>query len=466
MKFDYKPRITSPLKKRLFTTRRVLPLSLSLTAFLIISCLCMSSKIAVKKESVVEDSRPKTLAVINPTQTIQAKILNNQTTTPTDAPLPWQTVKVRPGDTLSKIFSRLGIATNDVQKLITVNTHSRRLAALQPGQTLKLKMTSDQKIAALTLTVSPGNDLLIERTLKGFQVENKTIPIQHQLAFGKGEIHHSLFSAGTRAGLDRRVLHQLVDIFSRNIDFSLDLKPYDTFRVLYEAKYLEGERIGSGHILAAEIVNRGQKYIAVRYTDKAGRTAYFSPDGYGMHQAFLRTPVNFARISSQFGSRHHPLLHSMKQHKGVDYSAPHGTPVQATADGKVTYAGSRGGYGKVIELQHGSRYSTLYAHLSKFHQELKIGKEVRQGQIIGYVGRTGLATGDHLHYEFRVDGIHRDPLTVALPRRNPITEGNRKHFLAHAKEMMRLLDMHEHKINMATSSEIQIHYNQDLQHKF
>jgi murein DD-endopeptidase MepM/ murein hydrolase activator NlpD len=445
VKFDYKPKM--PQRESLLAKRGFrVSLGLLLLSALFISFLFK------KPEPKVEAISPlPTLAAIDPAQTIQTKILESHQPVPMEAP--WQTIKVRSGDTLSKIFNRLGIPTADVHKILTANTHTRRLASLQPGQTLKFKTTPDQKIEALTLTLSPGNDLFIQRTADGFQVEHKVIPIENQLAFSKGEIHNSLFSAGTRAGLDRRVMNQLVDIFSRNIDFALDLKPYDTFRVLYEARYLEGERIGSGHILAAEIVNRGQKYTAVRYTDKAGRTGYFSPDGYGMHHAFLRTPVNFARISSQFGSRNHPILHSMKQHKGVDYSAPHGTPVQATGDGKVIYAGSRGGYGKVIELQHGSRYSTLYAHLSKFQKDLKVGKEVRQGQIIGYVGRTGLATGDHLHYEFRIDGIHRDPLTVSLPRRNPIPEGNRRHFMAHAKEMIRLLDMHEHKINMAQSDE-------------
>jgi len=360
-------------------------------------------------------------------------------------------VKIQEGDTLSKIFIRFGIATKDIHEIMTSDPASRRLAALQPGQTLKLRVNREQQLAGLTLDIEPGSALYISRIEEGFQVEHKLQPLEKQLAFGKGAIQNSLFSAGKRAGLDHNILAQMVDIFGWNIDFALDLQPNDTFRVLYEEKCLEGERIQTGHVLAAEIINDGKKYQAVRYTDKGGRTGYFSPEGYGMHQAFLRNPVNFARISSHFGLRNHPILHKMRQHKGVDYSAPQGTPVQATADGKVIFVGARGGYGRVVELQHGPRYTTLYAHLSRFPKGLRMGHDVKQGQVIGFVGQTGLATSSHLHYEFKIDGIHRNPLTVALPKRNPINDANKHHFLAHAKQMLRLLDIHEHKINVAQS---------------
>lgn len=364
----------------------------------------------------------------------------------------WHTIKVHPGDTLSKIFSRLGISTKDVHEMITSDPACRHLGSLIPGQNLKIQVAEDQQVASLTLDVAPGETLYVSRVDEGFQVEHKLVPLEKKLAFGKGEIQNSLFASGKRAGLDRNVLAQMVEIFGWNIDFALDLQPNDTFRVLYEEKCNEdGERIKTGPILAAEIVNDGTTYQAIRYTDKAGHTSYFTPDGYGMHQAFLRAPVNFTRISSHFGQRNHPIMHRMRQHKGTDYSAPHGTPVQATGDGKVVFVGTRGGYGKVVELQHGSRYSTLYAHLSKYPKELRVGKEVKQGHVIGFVGRTGLATGPHLHYEFRINGIHHNPLTVMLPKRSPIQESNKRHFIAHAKEMLQLLDIHENKINVAST---------------
>ncbi len=471
MKFDYKPnapRVGSPI------LRRTLHVGLGFTAFICLMLALSLGKFADSTAVSIPLEMPNSISptVNGDTAPGSSQLIQNensdspfdnlaanthpassapesQPNTDTPEEEHWQTIKVREGDTLSKVFGRLGIPAQDIHEILTTDPATRRLASLQPGQILKLRTNRNNQIAALTLILSPGNTIEVARVEEGFQVEHKLTPLEKQIAFGKGEIQGSLFSSGKRAGLDARVLNQMVEIFGWNIDFALDLQPNDTFRVLYEAKCLEGERIESGHILAAEIVNSGTTHRAIRYTDKNGHTGYFSPEGYGMHQAFLRAPVNFTRISSHFGKRHHPLLHKMRRHTGVDYSAPHGTPVQATGDGKVIFAGTRGGYGKVIELQHGSRYSTLYAHLSRFSKGIKVGHEIKQGQVIGYVGRTGLATGDHLHYEFRIDGIHRDPLTVALPKRNPIQEGNKRHFIAHAKEMLRLLDIHEHQINMA-----------------
>lgn len=477
MKFDYKPKISqtgSPILRRVFHVG---------LGFVAVTCVLFSftsnrsqsqpaelqptqqlatsetpthipdTAPVVPKAPLVTEVPPVAVAIADTaTPLVETTLPATSLADPAPAPTVSRTVKVRQGDTLLKIFSRLGIATRDIHELMTTNTSTRRLASLQPGQTLELEITPDQKIAALTLKIGPGNQMIVARTDAGFKVDHKLTPLEKQLAFGKGEIEDSLYSSGAKAGLDNRVLSQMVEIFGWNIDFALDLQPGDAFRVLYEAKYLDGEKVESGNILAAEIVNGREKHRAIRYTDKSGRTAYFSPEGHGMRQAFLRTPVQFSRISSHFGHRHHPVLHKLRKHKGVDYSAPRGTPVQATGDGTVTFVGYRGGYGKVVEVQHGSRYSTLYAHLDRFPTGLRSHQDIRQGQVIGYVGHTGLATGDHLHYEFRVDGIHCDPLTVALPRSNPLTEKNKRHFIAHAKEMLRLLDMHEHQVNMAQTN--------------
>jgi murein DD-endopeptidase MepM/ murein hydrolase activator NlpD len=376
----------------------------------------------------------------------------------------WRTLKVQKGDTLAKIFKRNGYPKQDLTAILSINASARKhLTLLDPRKPIKVLLGEAKKVHGLSLDTSPGNTLTLSRkehSLKkqvSFLVEQIEAPLKKQLAFGKGQIKSgSLFSAGKNAGLDRAIITQMVSIFGSNLNLTSKLKPNDSFRVLFEEKRLDGERIGAGTILAAEIVNGGKKHMAIRYTDKSGRTGYFSPEGNGMHQAFLSTPVNFTRISSAFGARAHPVYHKMREHKGVDYCAPAGTPVMATADAKVIFAGNRGGYGKVIELQHGARYSTLYAHLSRFEKKISVGTEIKQGQIIGYVGRTGLATGDHLHYEFRIDGIHRDPLSTMLPRRNPIPDSNKHHFLAHAKEMIRLMDLHEHKISMARNE-----YSQD-----
>lgn len=477
MKFDYKPNTNKKKKSPIF--KRSLHVGLGFTTFVCIVFSLSLSKPAVSVSSsapvAVVSAPPVNTSTITPvaknasltkpttffTETgleMLAELkpfatLNKSSETADDENMEsWHTIKVHSGDTLSKIFTRLGISTKDVHEIITSDPSCRHLGTLIPGQTLKVQVSEEQQVVSLTLDIAPGDSLYVSRVDEGFQVEHKLVPLEKKLAFSKGEIQNSLFASGRRAGLDHNILAQMVEIFGWNIDFALDLQRNDTFRVLYEEKCNEdGERVKTGAILAAEIVNDGKTHQAIRYTDKSGHTSYFTPDGYGMHQAFLRTPVNFTRISSHFGQRNHPIMHRMRQHKGTDYSAPLGTPVEATGDGKVIFIGTRGGYGKVVELQHGSRYSTLYAHLSRFPAGIRLGSTVKQKQVIGYVGRTGAATGFHLHYEFRIDGIHRDPLTVMLPKRNPIQESNKRHFTAHAKEMIRLLDIHESKINVASS---------------
>lgn len=297
-------------------------------------------------------------------------------------------------------------------------------------------------------TVSITNKTTAIEKIKQIEKPKKTQ--EKQLAFTAGAIRNSLVSSGKKAGLNHKVINQMVEIFGGKIDFSTDLRPNDSFRVLYEEKVINGKKIETGPILAVEFINQGETYQAVRYTDKTGQSGYFSPEGNGLNEAFLRSPVQFASISSGFGPRHHPVCHRIKKHLGVDYRAPSGTPVLATANAKVVFSGKRGGYGNAIELQHGARYSTFYAHLSRFAKNVRPGVEVKQGQVIGYVGRTGLATGDHLHYEFRIDGVHRNPLTAAMPKQNSIIGAQRHQFIAHAKEMIRLLDVHQNMQNIKT----------------
>jgi murein DD-endopeptidase MepM/ murein hydrolase activator NlpD len=215
---------------------------------------------------------------------------------------------------------------------------------------------------------------------------------------------------------------ELANVFGWDIDFALDIRKGDNFTVLYEELYRNGEKISDGNILAAEFINDGKAYRAVRYTNpQTNRSEYFTPDGKSMRKAFLRSPVNFTRISSRFTvNRYHPVLHKFRSHKGVDYAAKRGTPIQAAGDGKVIFKGKKGGYGKVMIVQHGTKYTTLYAHLKTYNRKLKVGSKVKQAQTIAYVGSSGLATGPHLHYEFRVNGVHRNPLTVKLPISKPV----------------------------------------------
>ncbi len=439
MILDYKPK-TNSMGSPLF--KRTLHLSLGFCAL-----ACVFFFLSVNKEPLnTTHSVPIELSVaeeeidFNPTVTVPTATINET----------WSTVKVRRGDTLTGILKRFGVTAKEVYDIIHTNPSGYHLASLHPGQKLKLRL-EDHQLMEINFTIEPGNDLMVFRTEDGFQVDQRQQPLEHRLSFGKGEIENSLFLSAKQAGLDQRLVTKMVEIFGWNIDFSLDLRPSDTFRVVFEEKCLEGERIQTGNILAAEIINNGKTYQAVRYTDAQGRTSYFSPDGYSMQQAFLRAPVNFTRISSHFGPRKHPILHKMRQHKGVDYAAPRGTPIQATSGGKVIFVGNKGGYGKVVKIKHGARYTTLYAHLSRFPKGFRVGKTVKQGELIGFVGSTGLATAPHLHYEFLIDGIHRNPVTVTLPKKDPIPSAHKEHFLAHAKQMVELLDKYDYQLQLAAN---------------
>ncbi len=256
-------------------------------------------------------------------------------------------------------------------------------------------------------------------------------------AFQQITVEGSLFASAKRAGLSDKLIMDLAHIFAWDIDFAQDIKPHDSFQILYEEKYVEGVKVGTGNILAATFKGQQKQHSAIRFTTRDGQTDYYTANGVPVRKAFIRTPVKFSRVSSPFNlHREHPVLHKIRAHKGVDYAAPRGTPVKAAGDGVLHFIGRQGGYGKVIEIQHGQRYSTLYAHLANFAPKLREGMRVKQGQVIGTVGSTGLATGPHLHYEFRIDGVHHNPITVALPQSSPITAQDRHRFFAHAELLL------------------------------
>lgn len=258
-----------------------------------------------------------------------------------------------------------------------------------------------------------------------------------------GIVESSLFEDGQEAGMSDRLIMELAEIFGWDIDFVLDLRPGDRFTVLHEEKYWRGQKVADGDILAAEFINQGKAFRAIGYHDETGRMRYYSPDGFELRGEFLRTPVKFSRVSSSFSnSRYHPILKTWRAHNGVDYEAPLGTPVRATAAGYIISVGWHGGYGNMVAIRHAGPYSTLYAHLARYKSGLRAGQWIEQGEVIGYVGRTGLATAPHLHYELQVNGIHRDPLTFQIPRssRAPIPPEIRPLFLKRAATWNAALD--------------------------
>lgn len=262
-----------------------------------------------------------------------------------------------------------------------------------------------------------------------------------RVAYRAGAIERSLFEDARDAGLSDPIILKLAEIFGWDIDFALDIREGDSFVVIYEEKFWFGRRIGEGAVLAAEFSNRGKTYQAIGLKDEIGRVTYFTPTGRNLQRTFLRTPVQFSSVSSSFSkSRYHPILKTWRAHNGVDYSAPAGTPVRATADGKLVSIGWNGGYGNTVIIDHGSFYSTLYAHLSRYRDGLKRGQKIEQGDVIGYVGQTGLATGPHLHYEFQIGGQHQNPLAFRFPEGDLISPSLRDEFLRNTRLWITRLD--------------------------
>jgi murein DD-endopeptidase MepM/ murein hydrolase activator NlpD len=269
-------------------------------------------------------------------------------------------------------------------------------------------------------------------------------------AYKHGVIDHSLFIASQRAGLPDRVTMRLAQIFQWDVDFVLDIRDGDEFHVVFEELYIGSEFIGHGDILAAEFVNRGESFRAIRYTDAQGNADYYNPDGESMRKAFLRAPVEFSRISSNFNLRRvHPLFKRNMPHRGIDYAAPTGTPILAAGDGRVVTASRTQPNGNYVVIQHGEEFTTKYLHLSKFGRGIKSGKRVNQGQTIGYVGSTGWASGPHLHYEFLVNGVHQNPRTVQLPDAQPIPVQERARFVQSAEPLLALLDDFKQQVQLA-----------------
>lgn len=362
-------------------------------------------------------------------------------TTESAAPGHWLNVTVAPGDNLSLIFSRLKLPKTELHDIVSLGDDTAPLKQLKPGQTVRIRV-DEGAIAELVLEMDQLTSLKVSREGGGFRAAQEVIEPEVRVTAATTSITHSLFLDGQKAGLSDAVIMSMTDIFGWDIDFALELRKDDHFSVIYEEIYKDGELVKQDRILAAEFVNQGKRHRAVLYTDDDGRSAYYSENGDAMRKAFLRTPVNFTRISSRFNlSRKHPILNTIRAHRGVDYAAPTGTPIRATADGRIRSVGYGSGYGRTVELQHGDTYSTLYAHLSRFARGLKRGVGIKQGQIIGYVGSSGLATGPHLHYEFRINGVHRNPLTVELPKALPIEQRYLADFREKSAPLLSQLDV-------------------------
>lgn len=364
----------------------------------------------------------------------QARLSNNE-------PKPiikWQTVTIKTRDSLSKIFRDHHISQGQLSEILTLPDSKRILANLKPGTKIQLAINPSHELQALKYRADLTTIINIFRQKNHFQSRIEHLIIDKEQAFAHGEIKASLFNAGLRANLSSRLIMQLVDIFQWDIDFASNIRPGDSFDVIYEQQYINGEPVKEGNILSAQFINHGNKYTAVRFTDPKGYTDYFTDTGRSLKKQFTRAPVKFTRISSYFKpKRWHPVLHRFRKHTGIDYAAPAGTPIKATGDGKIQFIGRKGGYGRAIIINHGNKVTTLYGHMLRYARHIHKNTRVKQGQLIGYVGMSGLATGYHVHYEFRINNKYRDPLKVKLPRGKAVPT---KYRTAFNKQKDRLLN--------------------------
>lgn len=360
--------------------------------------------------------------------------------------LRWQEIEVQSGDNLSLIFPRAGLGARDVYNVAqTAGEDAKALLNLRPGQVVRFGTVTDSEqklvLKQLQLQLNPMKTLTLTATEKGYETDVVERELDKQRQLVAGEIQSSLFVDGQKAGMSDRLIMEMAHIFGWDVDFALDLRQGDSFKVIYNENFLDGEKVADGEILAAEFTNQGKTFRAVRFTDKNGESRFYTPTGDSMRKAFTRTPVPISRISSGFNpNRKHPVLQTNRPHRGVDYAAATGTPILATGDGKVDFVGTKGGYGRTVVLSHGGRYTTLFAHMSSYKKGIRAGQRVRQGEVIGYIGSSGLATGPHLHYEFRVDGVHKNPLTVTLPKAEPIPSQYLADFKTLAQPLLASLD--------------------------
>ena len=354
----------------------------------------------------------------------------------------WREETIRRGDTIGTLLARMGVKGQDAQGLIQSAQGNSALRRLIPGRTVRASVTEDGDLMAFRYLNGTDKEFAVDRSGNGFLARDAEPLLEQRVELKAGVIDNSLFGATDAAGVPDAIAIQIAEIFGSDIDFHRDIRRGDRFLVIYEMSHHDGIAVESGRVLAVEFVNEGKTHRAVYFKAPDGSGGYYSPEGKSMKKAFLRSPLEFSRITSGFtNARFHPVLKTWRAHRGVDYGAPTGTKVRATGSGRVVVAGRQGAYGNLVVIRHAGSYSTAYAHLSGFAKGIRVGAQVDQGQTIGFVGATGLATGPHLHYEFRVNGEQRDPLRVVMPEAPPIAAQHRPAFMAHASEMSARIEM-------------------------
>ncbi len=359
----------------------------------------------------------------------------------------WETIEVNSGDSLAAIFNRAGLSAGELHRLINTDNRTAALQRIYPGDTVRFRV-DDDGLQGLRYEIDRERTLVVTRGDDGFNVAVESRAVETRVKHATGTVTTSLFRAGQDAGLSHGQIMRLMQIFEWQVDFAREVRSGDVFSVAYEAYYIDDQHVRDGPILAARYINRGNPIDAVRYQDPDGNTGYYNLEGENLRKAFIRRPVGDARISSHFNpNRKHPVLGIRRPHLGTDFAAPSGTPIKAAGAGRVVHASRKGGYGRTIIIQHANRYRTLYAHMSRYANGIRVGTHVERGQTIGYVGASGLVTGAHLHYEFLKDGRHRNPMTVELPSGDPVPSEHMDDFVARAGPLVaQLNDMSEEQL--------------------
>ncbi len=412
-------------------TTPLFPMAVIIGALLVV--IILLKVISPQKPSTYIDTQP--LPVIASTDTDNSQPLAEK------APTDFTIVTVKNGDTLTGIFLHNHIPAHDLQSILSLPVAKKHLVGLQANATIKLAFDKQHQLQSMTYQTNTNKILEINRDVQGFHAKFTDVPSEKRMVTVTGTIHGSLYSAGKQAGLPTKITMQLASIFGNKIDFARDLKTGDTFKVVYTVDYQGNQPIHTEDIAAAELTTHKQTYKAVRYKMADHTVGYFSPDGENMQKAFLRTPIKYKRISDPYSPhRKHPILHTIRPHWGVDLAAPSGTPVKASSDGRIVFIGKKGGYGNMIQIYHGNQITTVYGHLKRFAKHMHRGSRVKKGQTIAYVGSTGLATGPHLHYEYRIRSHPVDPMTVKLPDAHAIPAHEQAAFLATAQGLIEKLD--------------------------
>lgn len=362
----------------------------------------------------------------------------------------WQFINPRPGDSMAVIFTRLGLSAKNLHAVLDKNPHAKALTNIKPSQQLQFLINQHQ-LEKLIIPVNAIQVLTVYKAGAVYKTKMTAKKTTTNNIYVSGAVKGSLYTTAQRLGIPSKLVAQMTEILNKQIDFSRSIRPGDQLSLVYEAFYIKDKMIGTGDIQAVRYTSRGKTFEAIRHTKANGEHEYFAPNGTSFKKAFTRYPIKFSHISSTFSvSRQHPILHYKRAHKGIDLAAPIGTPILATADGIIETIGRHNGYGNMIKIKHENPYSTIYGHMLRFQKGLSRGSRVKRGQVIGYVGQTGLATGPHCHYELHVNNQPRNPTTINLPTAAPLSARELASFKTKAGTLLARLKLYE-SANLAAS---------------